>query len=139
MRDISGHDASSLDCRLLLLHPLVDAAPWMTAAPIALKRRFAPHQLGRGDLMSRCSHEGLTRSFSWIAMLAAAGILSAMLASARADTWRGTAPFCAGHCLSGETQVGVSDSGDGGYCVTGHKVLCRNTQSMCQSRETRTS
>lgn len=56
-----------------------------------------------------------------------------------ADTWRGTAPFCAGECLAGETKVGVSDSGDGGYCVTGHKVLCRNNQPSCPARETKTS
>jgi hypothetical protein len=57
----------------------------------------------------------------------------------RADTWRGTAPFCAGQCLAGETQIGVSDSGDGGYCVTGHKVLCRNNSQTCPVKETKTS
>lgn len=58
---------------------------------------------------------------------------------ARADTWRGTAPFCAGQCLAGEIQKGVSDSGDGGYCVTGHKVLCGNSSPSCPVRQTNTT
>src|SRR5215471_7497889 len=58
--------------------------------------------------------------------------------SARADTWRGTAPFCSGECKPGEVQKGVSDSGDGGYCVTGHKVLCGNAAQTCPVRETKT-
>ncbi len=58
---------------------------------------------------------------------------------AHADTWRGTAPFCAGQCQAGEVQKGVSDSGDGGYCVTGHKVLCGNNSQTCPVRETKTS
>jgi hypothetical protein len=41
--------------------------------------------------------------------------------------------------LAGEAQIGVSDSGDGGYCVTGHKVLCRNSQPTCVSQETKTN
>lgn len=45
---------------------------------------------------------------------------------ANADTWRGEAPFCAGECLRGEQAIGISDFGDGAYCVTGHKVLCAN-------------
>jgi hypothetical protein len=57
----------------------------------------------------------------------------------RADTWRGTAPFCAGQCLPGEVQKGVSDSGDGGYCITGHKVLCGNSTPSCPARETKTA
>lgn len=61
------------------------------------------------------------------------------VSSAYADTWRGTAPFCAGSCNSNEEQVGVSDYGDGGYCVTGHKVLCRNASAMCKGRETKAS
>src|SRR6266849_2453160 len=56
-----------------------------------------------------------------------------------ADTWRGTAPLCDGQCLPGETQKGVSDSGDGGYCITGHKVLCGNSSPTCQPVETNTS
>lgn len=61
------------------------------------------------------------------------------MACARADTWRGTAPFCDGQCLRGEVQKGVSDSGDGGYCVTGHKVLCGNASPSCPVQETNTT
>jgi len=62
--------------------------------------------------------------------------LPLLVSTAGADTWRGTAPFCAGHCNAGEEQIGVSDNGDGGYCVTGHKVLCRNSSRMCQATAT---
>lgn len=69
-------------------------------------------------------------------MLVMTGVLAAATTSARADTWRGTAPFCNGECLPGETQIGESKSGDGGYCITGHKVLCRNNQPTCQGLQT---
>jgi hypothetical protein len=72
--------------------------------------------------------------------IAALAIASALAAPyARADTWRGTAPFCDGQCLAGEIQKGVSDSGDGGYCVTGHKVLCGNAAPSCEVRESKTA
>ncbi len=58
------------------------------------------------------------------------------VAGARADTWRGTAPFCAGKCNKGEIQKGVSDSGDGGYCVTGHKALCGTASPLCKITQT---
>jgi hypothetical protein len=58
---------------------------------------------------------------------------------ANADTWRGTAPFCDGKCLAGETQMAINDTGDGGYCLTGHKVLCRNSQPTCVPRQTITT
>lgn len=66
-------------------------------------------------------------------------VLAALLlcSSAQSDTWRGTAPFCAGECLQGEVQKGVSDYGDGGYCVTGHKVLCGNSSSSCPVTSTK--
>jgi len=35
---------------------------------------------------------------------------------AKADTWRGTAPFCSGSCLSGEEEVARSNCGDGACC-----------------------
>jgi hypothetical protein len=54
-----------------------------------------------------------------------------------ADSWRGTAPFCAGECLPGEVQVGESDYGDGGYCITGKKVLCRNANPTCPVTSTK--
>ena len=57
---------------------------------------------------------------------------------ANADTWRGTAPFCNGSCLPGETVKGTSKSGDGATCVTGHKVLCGNAQN-CPARDSNTS
>src|SRR5690348_9985804 len=58
---------------------------------------------------------------------------------AKADTWRGTAPFCAGECLPGEAKVGESSSGDGGTCWSGTKVLCRNSTPTCNATQTNTS
>lgn len=57
--------------------------------------------------------------------------------AAMSDTWRGTAPFCDGSCLAGEQEIGRSDYGDGGYCITGKKVLCRNADSSCPVTSTR--
>jgi hypothetical protein len=57
----------------------------------------------------------------------------------RAQTWRGTAPFCDGKCNSGERQIGVSNCGDGACCWTGHKALCGNSSPTCQALETQTS
>ena len=68
-----------------------------------------------------------------------AAIIFPIMSIVEADTWRGTAPFCAGECLPGETKIGTSDSGDGGYCWTGHKVLCRNTAPTCNPTQTNTS
>ncbi len=56
-----------------------------------------------------------------------------------ADTWRGTAPFCSGQCLPGETKISESTSGDGGTCWSGTKVLCRNSQPTCNAAQTNTS
>lgn len=56
-----------------------------------------------------------------------------------ADTWRGTAPFCKGRCLAGESTIGESKYGDGGRCATGKKVLCRNSRPTCVPRQTLTS
>jgi len=64
-------------------------------------------------------------------------LLALLATPAAADTWRGTAPFCDGECLKGEVVKGTSNTGDGGYCVTGHKVLCGNASAMCNARETR--
>jgi hypothetical protein len=60
------------------------------------------------------------------------------LPAAKADTWRGTAPFCEGKCLAGEQEVGRSSKGDGAVCVTGSKVLCRGRTAgpTCQSLQT---
>jgi hypothetical protein len=67
-------------------------------------------------------------------------ILGSFAASfARADTWRGTAPFCDGTCNAGERQIGSSSCGDGACCWTGHKALCANNSPTCQSQETKTS
>jgi len=83
--------------------------------------------------------KGFTHKFSVsIEALAIATVVTFGTPNAAADTWRGTAPFCDGQCRPGEVQVGVSDSGDGGYCITGHKVLCRNASQTCPVRETNT-
>lgn len=60
------------------------------------------------------------------------------MSPAKADTWRGTAPFCAGECLPGEVEVQRSSSGDGGSCWTGSKVLCRGKTPTptCQALQT---
>jgi hypothetical protein len=81
----------------------------------------------------------LTKVWTVIALLAMSFISLLPVPVAHADTWRGTAPFCAGQCNSNEQQIGVSDSGDGGYCVTGHKVLCRNASQACQVKDTKAS
>ena len=59
-----------------------------------------------------------------------------IMSTVKADTWRGTAPFCNGECLPGETQIATSSSGDGGTCWTGHKVLCRNSAPTCAAKQT---
>jgi len=59
-----------------------------------------------------------------------------LIPSANADTWRGTAPFCAGSCLAGEQEIGRSDCGDGACCWTGSKALCRNSAPTCQALQT---
>lgn len=42
------------------------------------------------------------------------------------DFWSGRAPFCrGGPCPPGHVESEQSDWGDGGYCVTGKKVLCK--------------
>lgn len=56
--------------------------------------------------------------------------------AASADTWRGTAPFCAGSCLGGEQEIGRSKCGDGACCWTGSKALCRNSAPTCRPLET---
>uniref|UniRef100_A0A914DMD2 Uncharacterized protein n=1 Tax=Acrobeloides nanus TaxID=290746 RepID=A0A914DMD2_9BILA len=56
--------------------------------------------------------------------------------------WRGTAPFCDGHCNDGETQIMRIKSCDGSIkgctcvdfghqCVFGHKSLCCPQTSTC--------
>jgi len=58
------------------------------------------------------------------------GMICVMQSSpAKADVWRGTAPFCEGKCLAGEAVVQTSTTGDGAKCLTGHKVLCRGRTS----------
>lgn len=69
-----------------------------------------------------------------IALLIVSGGLQ--MSPARADTWRGTAPFCAGECLPGEVEIQRSDRGDGAVCWTGSKVLCRNSAPTCQPLQT---
>ena len=58
---------------------------------------------------------------------------------AKADTWRGTAPFCAGKCLPGENIIRESTSGDGATCWTGTKVLCSNSTPSCLAAQTNTA
>jgi hypothetical protein len=86
--------------------------------------------------MSRCEERVMSKRISGVLLLAAVLLFATLYA--RADTWRGTAPFCEGECLPGEQKIGESDYGDGAYCVTGKKVLCRNTSPTCPSTSTRT-
>jgi hypothetical protein len=55
---------------------------------------------------------------------------------AMADTWRGTAPFCEGHCLAGEHELRRDSNGDGGHCFTGSKALCSNAAPTCRPLQT---
>jgi hypothetical protein len=71
--------------------------------------------------------------------IAVAAIVCLMAPLAKADTWRGTAPFCNGQCQPGETQIATSKSGDGATCWTGQKVLCRNATPSCNAAQTQTS
>ncbi|MCJ1461991.1 hypothetical protein MMC07_000591 [Pseudocyphellaria aurata] len=41
------------------------------------------------------------------------------------DYWAGTAPFCKGECIEGYHQTYTSNSGNGGFCFTGHKAYCQ--------------
>ncbi len=66
-------------------------------------------------------------------------MMGSMSSTARADTWRGTAPFCDGECQKGETQIATSNCGNGACCWTGHKVLCRNSQPTCAALQTNTA
>lgn len=59
-----------------------------------------------------------------------------LIPSANADTWRGTAPFCAGSCLAGEQEIRRSNCGDGACCWTGSKALCRNSAPTCRALQT---
>ena len=80
--------------------------------------------------------QSLVTSMRVIALATMMCLLSPL---ARGDTWRGTAPFCDGQCLRGETEIGESRCGDGACCFTGHKVLCRNSSPTCLSLATQTS
>lgn len=72
--------------------------------------------------------------FKLVFLLTAAFFMGA----ASADTWRGTAPFCDGKCLPGETQIKRDDCGNGACCWTGHKVLCKNSNPTCEAKQTQT-
>ncbi len=86
--------------------------------------------------MDDARFERRLKMIGMVALIAICGVLHMSFASA--DTWRGTAPFCAGECLQGEIEVGRNDTGDGGSCLTGSKALCRgNTPSpTCQPAQT---
>jgi hypothetical protein len=81
----------------------------------------------------------LQRFVASMKVIALAAILCLMAPLAKADTWRGTAPFCDGQCLPGEVQISTSNCGDGACCWTGHKALCRNAAPTCQAKQTNTS
>jgi hypothetical protein len=73
------------------------------------------------------------RTVTWLLVAAA---LMAAAPHAAADTWRGTAPFCNGRCLSGEVEITRSKAGNGAPCWTGTKALCANSDPLCIPRET---
>jgi hypothetical protein len=83
------------------------------------------HTMNRGRLIRGAAMLGL--------FIIGGGLFILM---ARADTWRGTAPFCAGECLPGEKEIARSNSGNGASCWTGSKVLCRNAEPTCQALQT---
>ncbi|KAF2277168.1 uncharacterized protein EI97DRAFT_489769, partial [Westerdykella ornata] len=60
------------------------------------------------------------------AMVALTSVPPPAAAAQCRDYWDGTAPFCSGGpCKPGWHAGGSSDYGDGAYCITGHKVLCK--------------
>ncbi len=71
-------------------------------------------------------------------IMVAVVVTLAVASFAQADTWRGTAPFCDGHCNAGETQIATSKCGDGACCWSGHKALCRNTSPTCKPKPVKT-
>jgi hypothetical protein len=77
-------------------------------------------------------------ALSVLAKVLTAAVLAAP-ALAAADTWRGTAPFCNGECLPGETEIRRDTRGNGAACWTGTKALCRNDQELCTPAQTQTS
>ena len=82
---------------------------------------------------------GVTQAKSWFVRMAVVAFIVLGATAAQADTWRGTAPFCEGRCLPGETQVASSNCGNGACCWSGRKVLCRNDAPTCTGRQTKTS
>ena len=74
-----------------------------------------------------------------VKLIMLAAIIFPVISNVLADTWRGTAPFCNGQCLPGETQIATSNSGNGATCWTGHKVLCRNAEPTCNALQTNAS
>jgi len=84
--------------------------------------------------MSRCR---LLLSLVKLGSCVSALVLLAGTPLAHADTWRGTAPFCAGSCLGHEIYKGSSSCGDGACCITGSKVLCGNASQSCRASATR--
>src|SRR4051812_23611174 len=79
----------------------------------------------------------MTRTIINMKVIVIAAMSLLITSTVRADTWRGTAPFCRGRCLPGETQIEASKFGTGGRCLTGQKVLCRNTAPVCIAQETK--
>ena len=75
----------------------------------------------------------------WLARIALVAFIALAATAARADTWRGTGPFCAGKCLAGERAIATSTCGDGACCWSGHKVLCTNSAPTCTPLQTKTS
>lgn len=81
----------------------------------------------------------MSRRFIWLLVMTGMVAIGAFrVPNVKADTWRGTAPFCAGECLPGEQEVQRSDRGDGAVCATGHKALCRGRtpSATCQPLQT---
>jgi hypothetical protein len=81
----------------------------------------------------------VTQTKTWLSRLTVVAVILLAATAVRADTWRGTAPFCEGECLPGEKVVKTSNCGNGGCCWTGHKVLCANANPSCAVTQTRTS
>jgi hypothetical protein len=55
---------------------------------------------------------------------------------AKADTWRGRTPFCAGECLPGEQVVKKSNCGNGAkYCVVTQNLRVRRNKQRLAATE----
>ena len=67
--------------------------------------------------MQNMNHSTPIREIGVLKLLVGLLVIGNGFQIAKADIWRGTAPFCDGECLSGEQEVARSDCGDGACSI----------------------